>query len=128
MKVVKTIKVMILITIILAFYTFPGCGGSSDDPVTNEDTKSLTFTGTGTDITKGFKCLGGLVLFGFVYTGDGVFFVHLVDVVSGEIESYLVSETGNFTGNISDNPTQGGYFLEVESSGDWTITVTGDIE
>lgn len=129
MKITRMIKVIALIMVVLTFCIF-SCGGSDDDNTVADNivNNNLTYTGTGTGITDSFVCLGGAVYFECSYTGESNFIVQLKEKSSGELEALLVNKIGDFSGSVSDNPAQGEYFLEVESSGDWTIKITGDIE
>ncbi len=117
-------KILLVIVCLLVSFS---CGTAEE--VGNDLPKSepFTYTGSGTDVTEYFKCEGEVVFFGASYSGSGNFIVHLVRVGSGEVEAYLFNEIGSYTGTVSDNPSVGDYFLEVEASGEWEIAITGSV-
>ncbi|MDW5562725.1 MAG: hypothetical protein SA339_05810 [Methanomassiliicoccus sp.] len=88
-----------------------------------------TLTGTGPNVTIPIQLNSGVAVFDMTYTGTSNFIVTLT-ADNGDYVEYLANEIGSYTGQKSVtvnggllNASPGIHWINVDSSGDWTITV-----
>jgi|GEM_PF-3583422 len=85
-----------------------------------QSSKTLHFSGTGDDLVS-FSVTGqGMGIFTSNYRGEHNFIVELKDS-NGEYVDLIANEIGSYSGRSSTRLTSGKYYLEVKSSGPWTI-------
>jgi hypothetical protein len=85
--------------------------------------KSATIAGSGDDV-KSFSATGtGLRIIAMTYTGQHNFIVTLKDS-QGEYVALLANEIGSYSGRKSQVLSTGTYYLDVQSSGPWTIDIS----
>jgi hypothetical protein len=81
------------------------------------------FTGSGNFQTPAFKLLPGRRTFAYTHEGDGAFVVTLKSA-DGTVDQPLAWTAGKTdTSATFDVETEGSFFLKVEATGKWTISV-----
>jgi hypothetical protein len=84
---------------------------------------STVFYGYGDDVVS-FTATGtGLRIFNMQYNGQQNFIVWLKDGMGNNID-LIANKIGSYNGRTSVQLTTGKYYLDVKSSGSWTITIT----
>lgn len=83
------------------------------------------FSGTGSDVIDGLtSSLAGPWVFDMTHTGESNFQVELLDE-DGELVDLLVNEIGSYEGsNMPQRDLVGGYTIDIEADGGWTVNVT----
>jgi hypothetical protein len=102
---------------------FDAATSGSSSSGSSGSSSPLTLSGSGDD-TRSFSVTGGG---GFLvtgsYSGAHNFIVHIVDS-RGEVEVFVFNEIGSYSGRKIIQLDPGTHYLEVQSSGSWTITLT----
>lgn len=85
----------------------------------------LTFSGSGTSVSESFVLPSTLAVFRSVYTGaDSNFIVWLTEQNTGEIYDLVANSVGASSDtSVPVGVDENRYLLEVQSAGDWTITI-----
>ena len=85
--------------------------------------KVTTFTGSGDDVQSFTTYGSGIRIFSMRYTGSSNFIVWLENS-DGDKLDLLANEIGSYSGKTSEKMGPGKYYLDVQASGPWTITLT----
>ena len=121
-----------LATTVLLASLMAGCGGNDSfteappDDDTNGTTPppTETITGSGSDVVPFTIGTSGAVTFNLVHAGDGTFVVWLLDS-SAERLVLLTAKVGDVSDTRVENLAAGSYFLDIESTGEWSVSITG---
>jgi hypothetical protein len=92
-----------------------------------QPSKTITFSGTGLDITPVFQISNGLTIFEMQHNGGSDFIVWLLNSNTNEKISLLANKSGFFYGIVAEGLESDYYKLEIEADGDWFIKVSGNI-
>lgn len=114
-------------------YTKPGGGGSPaatvDQPIApppaalpSAPSPAHRFAGTGKQASPNFALRGGLTLVKLSHTGRRNFAVWLMDS-SGRRVDLLANEIGPFNGTTALGLSSGGYVMDIEADGAWTVEI-----
>ena len=87
---------------------------------------SVKITGNGDDVVAFVASGTGLRIFSIQYTGTSYLSVWLKDG-QGKNLDLLASEIGSYSGKSSAKLESGEYYLEVSTSGPWTIEITPSV-
>lgn len=104
--------------------------GSDNNTNTREQIANVTFSGTSDDVTSKFVLEAGITIFYMKYTGADNFIIWMYNDTGAQTE-LLANEIGSYDGAQligvrADNimgATPGQYYLGVEASGAWNVTV-----
>lgn len=104
-------------------------GGNSSNILNGSySVETLIFSGTGTSNANTFHAIGGTAQFTMTHDGDSSFTVRLIDDTT-EIEvGTLINSSGNYSGTVSADLSEGDYSLSVTADGNWSISITGNVE
>jgi hypothetical protein len=109
-----------------------GCGGDDDffELPSGDETNGITppptetITGSGSDVVPFTVGTSGAVTFQLVHAGEGAFIVWLLDS-SAERQALLTAKIGDVSDTRVENLAAGSYFLDVDSTGEWSVSITG---
>lgn len=93
----------------------------ADEPEEVEEPDVQSFSGSGAEVEDGIDIVGGLTVVDADHDGESNFQVSLVD--DGEFDDSFVNEIGEYSGETADLTDAGGYMLDVEADGDWSIEI-----
>jgi opacity protein-like surface antigen len=104
--------------------------GSDNNNNTREQIANVTFSGTSSNVTSMFTLEVGLTIFHMNYTGTDNFIIWMYNETGTKTE-LLANEVGSYDGSQligvrADNimgATPGQYYLGVETTGAWNVTV-----
>jgi len=83
----------------------------------------VEFSGQGQSVTDGFHVEGGFTVFEMEHSGRSNFQVELVHGRTGDTVEYLANEIGSWQARYPMYVESGGYVLDVNADGPWSITV-----
>ncbi|HNX18240.1 MAG TPA: hypothetical protein PKM50_07950 [Methanoregula sp.] len=101
-------------------YSFYQGTGASTGRSTGTSGTTAVLSGTGDQIVPFYAAQSGLWLFNMQYSGESNFIVWLKDE-KGKRVSLLANEIGTYSGIKPLNLNAGKYYLDITSSGPWTI-------
>jgi hypothetical protein len=90
---------------------------------TQETSSGFTVRGNGDGLEKLTVTNGGGFIIDGTNNGKSNFIVHITDS-SGEVVEFVFNKIGAYSGRKIVNLDEGVYYIEVQSSGSWTIKVT----
>jgi hypothetical protein len=139
-RIAALLVVVALIASALAAVALSGCGGTTapTTPTTKPTTPASSgtsptavgtpappkvFTATGPSTTSLFPLTTGLSLYNILYTGTGSFVAEVLNS-SGAGVTQLANVNGPLSGTQSAGLPAGSYSLQVQATGEWTITVS----
>ena len=93
------------------------------DEVTPPEMETFTVTGSGSDLIPFEVREGGAVTFELTHTGDENFIVRLLDNDAENI-ALLTNKIGDVSDTRVENLSQGSYFLDIDSTGEWSVSIT----
>jgi hypothetical protein len=86
---------------------------------------SVSFSGTGQQVSPFFTLEPGLAIFKMRHDGKGNFIVMLMDSSGSVVLSFLANEIGTFDGSKAMSIQEGGtYILDIKAGGDWKIDIS----
>jgi hypothetical protein len=82
-----------------------------------------TISGSGSDVVPFTVGTSGAVTFQLVHSGDGAFIVYLLDA-SAERVTLLTAKNGDVSDTRVENLAAGSYLLDIDSTGEWSVSIT----
>lgn len=91
--------------------------------VTLDEPDTISFSGSGAEVTDTFDIEGGMTVSEWNHDGDRNFIVNLVDSSGDERDQLLANEIGSADGVWGDGIPEGEYMLDVDADGSWEIDI-----